>query len=120
MAITGNSAGPKKTARDKEIHATLDGKVHVVRAGEAVFLPRGIPHQLRNASELPSRYSVLCIPSGLGDFVAEAGRVVAEGEAAAPPTPSEIQSMKEGAPRFGIRLLPGFREDPRSREHSAV
>jgi quercetin dioxygenase-like cupin family protein len=95
-----------------EMQAILDGKVHVVREGEAVFLPRGTPHQLRNASEAPSRYSILCIPSGFEDFVAEAGHVMAEGEAATPPTSLEIQSMKEAAPRFGIRLLPGFPKHP--------
>jgi quercetin dioxygenase-like cupin family protein len=103
-----------------EMHAILDGKVHVVRQGEVVFLPRGIPHQLRNASEVPSRYSILSIPSGFEDFVAQAGRVLAEGEGAVPPTSSEIQSMREAAPRFGIRLLPGFPEHPPSHEHSAV
>ena len=91
-----------------EMSVILDGVIHEVKAGEAVFMPRGIPHQLRNLSKLPSRYSILCIPSGFENFVADAGHVLVEGQAPSPPSPSDISAMKEAAPRFGVTLLPAF------------
>jgi mannose-6-phosphate isomerase-like protein (cupin superfamily) len=96
-----------------EMEAILDGESRIVRAGQALFLPRCVPHQLKNSSESPSRYSILCMPSGFEDFVAQAGRVAADGEAAGPPSTGEIQTMKEVALRFGIRLLPAFHEQPK-------
>ena len=89
-----------------EMQAILNGETKIVRQGEAVFMPRGVPHQLKNTSGSPSRYSILCTPSGFEDFVAEAGYVMGEGETPAPALLSEIRSMKEAAPHFGIKLLP--------------
>ncbi len=93
---------------DGVMEAIIDGVPKTVHAGEAVFMPRGIPHQLRNPSSEPSRYGILCTPSGFEDFIAEAGRVMEDGEQPRPPSPEEIKAMKEAAPRFGIQLLPGF------------
>ena len=91
-----------------ELQAVVDGKAAIVQKGEAVFMPRGVPHQLKNTSGSPSHYLIQCTPSGFEDFVAQAGSVMGRGEVAVPPSPSEIQLMKELAPRFGIRILPAL------------
>ena len=91
-----------------EMHAIVAGQEHTVRQGEAVFLPRGIPHQLINRSGRPADYLILCTPSGFERFVTEAGRLRNRGEEPHPPTPDEIARMIEAAPRFGITLLPGW------------
>ncbi len=91
-----------------EMQAIVDAETRTLRAGEAIFLPRGIPHQLMNPSGRPTRYIVLCVPSGFEGFVAEGGHARAPGEQAAPPGDADIARMREAAPRFGITLLPGW------------
>lgn len=93
---------------DGEMEAIIDGVPATLRPGQAIFLPRDIPHQLRNTSRSPSRYGILCTPSGFEEFVAEAGRIMTEGEVPSPPSPQDIQAMRDAAPHFGITLLPGF------------
>lgn len=91
-----------------EMCAIVDGKPRAVRPGDAVFLPRGIPHQLKNESGAPARYIILCTPSGFEDFVATAGHVKAKAENAGPPNATEIERMRETAPRFGVEILRFF------------
>lgn len=91
-----------------EMEAVMDGHTHVLKAGEALFMPRGTPHQLKNESGALSRYSILCVPSGFEDFVAATGKEIAGDQPPTPPSATEIAAMREAAPRFGITLLPGF------------
>ena len=91
-----------------EIEAVIAGRRHVVRAGETLFLQRGIPHQLMNISGLPNRYLLLCTPSGFEGFVAEAGRLRPSGSLPTPPSPEDVARLRDAAPRFGITLLPGW------------
>ncbi|MCB8882084.1 cupin domain-containing protein [Acidisoma cellulosilytica] len=88
-----------------EMQAIVGGQTKVVRAGETLFLKRGIPHQLMNVSGAPMHYILLCTPSGFEGFVAEGGHERADGAAVAPPTPEDIARMKSAAPRFGITLM---------------
>jgi hypothetical protein len=91
-----------------EMQAIIASVAHTAKPGEAVFLPRGVPHQLLNTSGRPSRYLIFCNPSGFEEFVAEAGRLKNPGESVSPPSPEEITRMRNAAPRFGITLLPSF------------
>ena len=95
---------------DGEMCAVIAGTARTILPGEAVFLPRGVPHQLKNESGAPSHYIVLCSPSGFEDFVASAGHIRKANEPLAPPTPEEILAMKKTAPRYGIKLLRSFEE----------
>src|SRR5690242_10430486 len=52
-----------------ELDVIVDGKRNRVRAGESLFAPRGVPHQLHNAGERPVRAIGVSTPSGFGDFV---------------------------------------------------
>lgn len=89
-----------------EMRLIVAGESRTIVCGEAAFLPRGVPHQLRNESGLPSRYLILCSPSGFENFVASAGHHKEFGESPQPPTPSEIKRLLEVAPNFGITILP--------------
>ena len=93
-----------------EMEAVIAGQRHVVQAGETVFLPRGVPHQLMNASGRSTRYLLLCTPAGFEKFVAEAGQVRPAGSQPAPPSPEDVARLRDAAPRFGITLLPGWGE----------
>jgi len=89
-----------------EMQAIVGGKTKTVRAGETLFLKRGIPHQLMNVSGAPMHYILLCTPSGFDGFVAEGGREREDGAEILPPTLDDIARMKSAAPRFGITLMP--------------
>lgn len=99
-----------------EMEAVIAGQRQVVRVGQALFLQRGVPHQLMNASGWPARYLLLCTPAGFEGFVAEAGRVRPPGSQPAPPGPEDIARLRNAAPSFGITLLPGWDETGRSNE----
>lgn len=88
-----------------EMQAIIAGEATVVKAGQAAFLPRGIPHQLMNVSGRPSHYMLICTPSGFEGFLAEGGHERQEGELVKPPTAEDITRLKSAAPKFGITLL---------------
>ncbi|MCA1444094.1 cupin domain-containing protein [Ensifer sp. IC4062] len=88
-----------------EITAVIDGQPRCLRAGESIFLPRGIPHQLMNISGNACRYILIGTPALFDRFVEEAGHELQPGEVAAPPTSEEIERLREASPRFGITLL---------------
>jgi mannose-6-phosphate isomerase-like protein (cupin superfamily) len=88
-----------------ELQVWRAGEPRTLRAGEAAFLPRGVPHQIANTSGQPARYLVMCTPCGFEEFVEAAGRLRQGNEAAAPPTGDEIARMQELAPAFGITLM---------------
>jgi mannose-6-phosphate isomerase-like protein (cupin superfamily) len=89
-----------------EMQAIIAGETSIVKAGQAAFLPRGIPHQLMNVSGQPSHYMLICTPSGFEGFLAEGGHERKEGEDVKPPTAEDIARLKAAAPKFGITLLP--------------
>jgi quercetin dioxygenase-like cupin family protein len=85
--------------------AIVDGEAHTLSPGESIFLKRGIPHQLMNPGDQPARYLLIGTPSVFERFLTEAGRELAKGEVAGPPTPTDIERLKAAAPKFGITLL---------------
>ena len=88
-----------------QVTAIVDGEARTLSPGESIFLKRGIPHQLMNPRDQPARYLLIGSPSVFERFLAEAGRELAKGEAAGPPTAADIERLKAAAPRFGITLL---------------
>jgi mannose-6-phosphate isomerase-like protein (cupin superfamily) len=91
-----------------ELTAVIDGKARRLTAGESIFLPRGIPHQLINMSGNPNRYLLIGTPALFDRFVREGGRELQPDEVAGPPTAAEIERLREASPRFGITLLPDW------------
>jgi quercetin dioxygenase-like cupin family protein len=91
-----------------ELTAVIDGQPRRLTAGESIFLPRGIPHQLMNVSGKPGRYILIGSPALFDRFLEEAGRELQRDEAVGPPTPEEIARLRAASPRFGITLLPDW------------
>jgi glyoxylate utilization-related uncharacterized protein len=91
-----------------ELTAMLDGKSRRLTAGESMFLPRSIPHQLVNMSGKPNRYVLIGTPALFDRFVEQAGHELQPDEIVGPPTPQEIERLREASPKFGITLLPDW------------
>jgi mannose-6-phosphate isomerase-like protein (cupin superfamily) len=104
-------AGDDETVHilEGELTAVLDGQPHRLTAGDSMFLPRGIPHQLVNMSGSPNRYILIGTPALFDRFVEEAGRERQPDEIVGPPTSEEIERLRKASPRFGITLLPDWR-----------
>ena len=90
---------------DGELTAVIDGRPRRLAAGESIFLPRGIPHQLVNMSGNSNRYILIGTPALFDRFVEEGGRELRPDEVVGPPTAEEIERLREASPRFGITLL---------------
>jgi mannose-6-phosphate isomerase-like protein (cupin superfamily) len=88
-----------------ELTAVFDGEPRRVTAGQSMFLPRGVPHQLMNMSGKPCRYILIGTPALFDRFLEEGGHELQPGEIIGPPTPEEIERLREASPRFGITLL---------------
>jgi mannose-6-phosphate isomerase-like protein (cupin superfamily) len=88
-----------------ELTAVIAGEPRRLTAGDSIFLPRGVPHQLKNLTGSPCRYVLIGTPAVFDRFVEEAGYERQAGEAVGPPTPQDIQRLRVTAPRFGITLL---------------
>lgn len=88
-----------------ELTAVIDGRPRYLSAGESIFLPRGIPHQLMNTSGEPCRYILIGTPALFERFIEEGGHELPQDEVVGPPTPKEIERLREASPKFGITLL---------------
>jgi mannose-6-phosphate isomerase-like protein (cupin superfamily) len=91
-----------------ELTAVLDGQARRLTAGESIFLPRGIPHQLVNISGTPAKYILVGTPALFERFLEAAGHELQPDEAVGPPTPKDIERLREASPKFGITLLPDW------------
>lgn len=88
-----------------ELTAVIDGQPRRLTAGESMFLPRDVPHQLVNMSGKPNRYILIGTPALFDRFVEKAGRELRPDEVVGAPTPQEIERLREVSPKFGITLL---------------
>jgi mannose-6-phosphate isomerase-like protein (cupin superfamily) len=88
-----------------ELTAVIDGRPRCLSAGESIFLPRDIPHQLMNTSGDPCRYILIGTPALFERFIEEGGHELQQDEVVGPPTPKEIERLREASPKFGITLL---------------
>ena len=88
-----------------ELTAVIEGEPRRLTAGETVFLPRGIPHQLMNMSGSPCRYILIGTPALFDRFIEDGGNELEADEVVGSPTPQEIERLREASPRFGITLL---------------
>ena len=89
-----------------ELTAVLDGQARRLTAGESVFLPRGVPHQLVNVSGTPAKYILVGTPALFERFLEAAGHELQPDDVVGPPTPNDIERLRQAAPKFGITLLP--------------
>ena len=68
-----------------------------VRAGDLVYIPKGVPHTFANMTDRPARSINVFCPSGLADFLQE----VADGFAATP----ESVDVQEIAGRHDLEII---------------
>jgi len=105
---------PRHThAREDEAYFVLAGELEVAVADEAYLLkrgdtliaPRGIPHQLRNCGDVEAHYLLVFSPAGFEEFLDITG-VPAPARAAAPtaPHPTPVRNVLALAGEYGIRF----------------
>jgi mannose-6-phosphate isomerase-like protein (cupin superfamily) len=86
---------------------SLAGKPFSARAGDFVFLPRGVVHTHRAGGGRSARALVIQAPSGVEQFIAEAGKPCIDPEVPpAPPEPSEFERIVAVARKHGIEVPP--------------
>ena len=73
----------------------LDGETHIRTAGEAMFIPRGVPHTFVVLGGAPSRHLVILTPGGFEGFFAE----MAAGQFT---IPDDMPQIEESAARFSL------------------
>jgi len=88
-----------------ELEATVGHEIFTLRAGETLFAPRNIPHQLRNPGSVANHYLIMFSPSGFEEFL-KAKSVPAPDNAVAPtdPPPAAVQNVFQLASDYGIQF----------------
>lgn len=93
---------------DGELEMTLGDETFLVKSGEYVFAPRGIPHTFKAKSK-KARFLVTAYPAGFDSFVKELGVPYEEGMETQiqPPTPELIQTLIQVSKKYNI-TYPGL------------
>jgi hypothetical protein len=68
-----------------------------------------------NVSGNPSRYILIGTPALFDQFLEAGARELQPGDVAGPPTPQEIERLREASPRFGHHSVPGLAAAPEQR-----
>ena len=86
-----------------ELEVIVGGKTFVLKPGDSLVAPRGIPHQLRNSGDVENHYLLIFWPAGFEGFL-EATAVSAPDNAVAPTEPpaAAIRNVHELATQYGI------------------
>jgi uncharacterized RmlC-like cupin family protein len=89
-----------------ELTAYLPGVSRVLRRGDSMYQPAGVPQTHRVTSSEPARVLAITTPAGFERFVAEAGRP-AESLTLPPPeeSPPDLERLASIAAEHGIELL---------------
>jgi quercetin dioxygenase-like cupin family protein len=86
-----------------ELEVTVGDETYILKPGDSLMAPRGIPHQLRNSGAVENHYLLLFSPSGFEEFL-RATAVAAPDNAAAPTKPpaAAVENVHALAAEFGI------------------
>jgi hypothetical protein len=76
----------------------------VARAGDFVYLPRGITHWFKNPSVTAARTLILVTPGGFEQFFLDAGTPARPGVQAPPTGPAEFERIAELTGRYGNHI----------------
>ncbi|HEX4247915.1 MAG TPA: quercetin 2,3-dioxygenase [Pseudonocardia sp.] len=88
---------------DGELQVTAAGQTTPLRAGDFVYLPRGIVHSFTNPSVTPARTLILVTPGGFEKFFQEMGTTARAGATAPPFDPADFPRFVEA--NHGCELM---------------
>lgn len=108
----GSGPPPHVHTREDESFYLLDGvleiavgeELTVARAGDFVYLPRGITHWFKNPSVTAARTLILVTPGGFEQFFLDAGTPARPGVQAPPTGPAEFERIAELTGRYGNHI----------------
>jgi quercetin dioxygenase-like cupin family protein len=88
-----------------ELEVLVGSEIFVLRVGDTLVAPRGIPHQLRNTGDGENHYLLVFWPAGFEGFL-RATAVPAPDNATAPTKPPAIavRNVHELAADYGIQF----------------
>ena len=90
---------------DGELRVTAAGESTLLRAGDFVYLPRGIVHSFTNPSVTPARTLILITPGGFEKYFQEVGIPARAGATAPPFDPADFARLAEATQRYGGQVL---------------
>jgi mannose-6-phosphate isomerase-like protein (cupin superfamily) len=105
---------PRHThSREDEVYFVLTGELEVIvgdeifvlKPGDTLMAPRGIPHQLRNSGDVENQYLLVFSPAGFEQFL-RVTAVPAPDNAVAPTEPpaTPVRNVRELAADYGIQF----------------
>jgi quercetin dioxygenase-like cupin family protein len=114
VSLASGIGVPRHThTREDEAYFVLAGELEVIvgdekfvlRAGDILMAPRGIPHQLRNSGDLENHYLLVFSPAGFEEFVRMTA-LPAPDDAIAPTEPPAVavQNVHDLAAEYGIQF----------------
>ena len=110
----GGDGGLHVHTREDEAVYLLDGSLDVtiaeetftLKAGQAYFAPRNIPHRLRNTGDIPARALLINTPGNFDKFLTRAGVPAVGAEPPAPfPDEEQVARLLALAEGFGVKIL---------------
>jgi len=84
----------------------LDDKTLLLKTGEFIFAPRGIPHYFKNIGAQEAILLETALPAGVERFFEADGKLLAtRRDSPSPVSAGDISRMRRIAPEFGITLF---------------
>ena len=112
----GGATPPHVHQREDEAFLVMDGELTFFIGGEKIvrkkneylFAPRGIPHQITNASDAGATVVITASPAGIEHFFEAVGTPLTSREGPGVELTLEAaEHMMKVAPKFGINILVG-------------
>ena len=116
-AIVPEGGGPPPHVHSREdetfyivsgsLEILLGDKMHLAKAGDFVYIPRGTVHRFKNVGSGAAVQLVTFSPAGIEKFFQEVFPEVKDRKAAPPPVTEElIRKMNDAAPKYGLKFVP--------------
>jgi quercetin dioxygenase-like cupin family protein len=84
----------------------LGGKTMILKEGDFITAPRGIPHHFKNTSQRDALLLITATPAGIEQFFEKAGRPLLNRQVPPHPlTPEDVARLRSLAPEYGIEIL---------------
>ena len=117
--LPGGGPPPHVHAREDEIFYILDGtfalisdrRAFTARAGDCVFLPRGVTHTFKNVGASPGRFLTVATPAGWDAFVADAGYACADRTRPPEVTQTSFARLMAACQKHALEIRPEWSAD---------